>query len=332
MTVGAGLPLNSVSATAHGRHSMRWVLRYAFYCGVQVFDSNPLNSDQAIKKMFTPAAWRLLCRSSRDDFNPILRHRGLKFDALVLYAERLIEHGWQEAPPGHLLAYLIDQSYLFFDQPARVPRHHSDFMLMRIACREAKVTRHDYAMVTDWQDQSASPVTIRMRWTNLVRRAQLWRQQTEITLRQLPVINWHFYCKATAWRGYVIEPLQTPLALWHEGNAMGSCLFKLRRECGRSGRSRFFAVRHDGCQFATLELALSAVNEDSQGHDRLYGRWLLKDCRLAYNKLPPLTLINSMSIFAWQYTLWSRRPGRAALVDDKNISNAAVFRSPSILR
>ena len=324
MIAGAGLLSNPVPTKPLGSQSMQWVLRYAIFCGVEGPCRSARDSDHAIKKMFTPAAWRLVCRSSRNDFTPILRHRGLRFKDVVLYAERLIDHGWQKAPPGHLLAYLIDQSHVFFDQPARVPRHYSDFVLMRIACRELQVTRQDYATVTDWQNQSTFPVTIHMRWKNLVRRAHLWRQQTEITLRQLQRINWHFYCKATAWRGYVIEPLQTPLALWHEGIAMGSCLFKLRRECGLSTGSRFFAIRHGGFQFATLELAFAAVNEDSKGQDRLFGRWLLKDCRLAYNQLPSQKLINSMTIFAWQYTLWSRRPRRAALSYENNIFNLAV--------
>lgn len=311
MITGAGISSNPAPTKPLGSQSMRWVKRYAHFCGVEAACPSATASNQAIKKMFTPAAWRLVCRSSREDFTPILRHRGLQFDAIVLYAERLIQHGWQKAPPGHLLAYLIDQSHVFFDQPAGVPRHHSDFVLLRIACRELQVARHDYAMVTDWQDQSAYPITIHMRWRNLVRRAQLWRQQTEITLRQMPGINWHFYSRATAWRGYVIKPLQTPLALWHEGIAMGSCLFKLRRECGLFSGSRFFAIRRDGRSIATLELALAPVTENSQGQDRLYGRWCLKDCRLTYNMLPAKSLIDSMSYFAWQYTLWSRRPGRS---------------------
>lgn len=146
MIAGVDLSLIPVSASSPGNQSMRWALRYAIFCGIQAPDSDSSNFDQTIKKMFTPAAWRLLCRSSRENFNPILRHRGLKFDALVLYAERLIEHGWQEALPGHLLAYLIDQSYLFLINK----RVCQDTIQISCSCGLPAVKQRSHATTMQW--------------------------------------------------------------------------------------------------------------------------------------------------------------------------------------
>ena len=89
-----------------------WLLRYARRCQVKL-DASEVTA-HAIKGRFTPAAWRLLCRSSRESFIPILRNRRLAFDSMVHYAQSLVEHGFQLAPDPKFLDYFIQSSYLFF--------------------------------------------------------------------------------------------------------------------------------------------------------------------------------------------------------------------------
>lgn len=109
-------------------------------------------------------------------------------------------------------------------------------------------------------------------------------------------------------------PLTNEIDLWDEGQAMSSCLYKLRYLCKEASvPSRFFSIRKNGRRYATLELVCDLPAKGMRGPDRLYGRWRLQDCRLSHNRIPSEALVKMLIDFGWQYNLLSQRPGRAAV-------------------
>jgi len=309
---------------------MHWLLRYAKRCQVKL-DSSELTA-HAIKHKFTPAAWRMLCRSSRESFIPILRNRRLAFDSLVHYAQRLVEHGFQRAPEPEFLGYFIQSSYLFFDRMPGVPHKADEMTLLRLATRCGGVSRAQLRRVGEWLDWGQGSVTTHMTWRTVLRRADEWyrRQQavieqarTSCTSAQAPK-GWDFACGPVALDGYDIIPLVNDVDLWDEGQAMSSCLYKLRGLCKRATEpSRFFSVRKNGLRCATLELVQGKPYESQHGLGLMDGRWQLQDCRLSHNRLPLEELLTILDAFGRNYdTLFHQLPEaapRTALVQQDRL-------------
>jgi len=288
---------------------MDWLLRYALFCGVELDLNIPHGQD--LRRHFSAAAWRLICRTERQCFLPILRHRSLNFSDLAEYAQALVIRGWKTAPSGRLLAFFIDQSYLYFDNVATAPATDEKFNFLWVAGREPIIARSDLALVYNWKDLTQTEIERNHRWGALVRKARAWRNAQNISIRHQDGPQWHFFCHSLSWRGYELVPLRSPRDLWDEGAAMSNCLYKLRRECAPDGGSRYFSMRRFGRRVATLELMYQTPDEKMRGQDACFGRWEVLDCRFAYNRIPDSSMLNSMRVFAWQYTLWSRRPARA---------------------
>lgn len=288
---------------------MDWLLRYALYCGAEL--DPHISQDQALRLHFSVAAWRLICRSERQSFLPILRHRSLNFSDLAEYAQTLVDRGWKIAPPGPLLAFFIDQSYLYFNRAVSAPTTDAEFNFLWVAGREPEIARGDLALVHNWADLTQAEIERHHRWRALVRKARAWKAAQSISIRHQDGPQWHFFCHSLSWRGYELVPLRNPRDLWDEGLAMSNCLYKLRRECVPDGGSRYFSVRRFGRRVATLELMYHSSDKQMSGQDACFGRWEVLDCRSAYNQIPETALLDSLRVFAWQYTLWSRRPARA---------------------
>ena len=304
---------NSVSSPTNLRRSsdpqsLSWLVRYARHCGRLANDAGAPAETQ-LRALFGAAAWRVLCRSERSAFLPILRNRELDLDSLIQYCKDLALRSFVRAPRPDLLAYFVSQRRLYYTQRCRPPRD-IDFVLMRIASKEPSVRRADIARVYYGLDREQVSITARARWTTLVRRA---RQAAELELTKLQHAAhrpWHFYCREIPWRGLQITPLVDPVALWQEGAAMASCLYKLRPLCESAERSRFFSVCRGGKRLATLELYLTAPRRGDVGMDRELGRWIVRDLRLAHNAVPDAVLSASMKDFATLYNQWAKRPGR----------------------
>ena len=301
--------------TAAGKR-LDWLLRYARRCQIKK-DASELTA-QAIKSRFTPAAWRLLCRSSRRSFIPILRNQRLAFDSLVHYAQRLVEHGFQTVPDPELLDYFIQSSYLFFDRMPGVPHEADEMILLRLATRCGGVSRAQLRRVHEWLNWGQGSVTTRMTWRAVLRRADEWHRRQQAVVEQaranpasaqaLP--GWDFACGPVAWAGYDIIPLTSHIELWDEGEAMSSCLYKIRRFCSKSSEpSRFFSVRRSGLRCATLELVLLKSSKSRHGHGlgRMNGLWQLQDCRLSHNRLPPDEMVELLDAFGRHYDTLAQR-------------------------
>ena len=295
-----------------------WLLRYARHCRVELDASRP--EANALKSCFTQAAWRLVCRSGRDSFIPILHNRGLTFDSLVHYTQTLVENGFQTAPGPEMLGYFIRASYVFFDRKPSVPDNLEEMTVLHLATRHGLVTSEQLRRVHEWIGLDGFSLNKRMTWTSVLRRANTSHQR-----RLLSVMcdkanissgeknSWYFATGRLNWRSYEILPLANAAALWDEGQAMSSCLYNLRRLCNKTGKpSRFFSVTKNGRRHATLELVREPAHESMRGPDRIYGRWQLQDCRLSCNRLPSAKLIEALTDFSWHYNLLSQRPGRQA--------------------
>lgn len=296
---------------------LRWLSRYARHVHLRPEVSIPDAS--AIKSCFTPAAWRLLCRSDRSSFIPILRNRQLRYDSLIHYTQTLVDHGFQVAPSPELLAYFIQASYHFFDRMPRVPDSEDDLILLRLASRHGAASQRELQRIDEWLQSDGGAVSLRMTWGAVLRRAKAWhqRQQLEVSRARAEQLSsrpsdWHFACGPLPWRGYDITPLVNEVDLWDEGEAMSSCLYKLRYLCKKSSQaSRYFSVRMNGRRYATLELVRDLPAQGMRGPDRLYGRWRLQDCRLSHNRLPCEGLVKMLIDFGWHYNVLSQRPARA---------------------
>jgi hypothetical protein len=308
--------VSGTSAPAASK-DLRWLSRYARHVHLRPDISLP-NAD-AIKSCFSAAAWRLLCRSERSSFIPILRNRNLRYDSLIHYTQTLVDHGFQVAPSPELLAYFIQASYYFFDRMPRVPDSEEDMSLLRLASRHGAASQGELQRIDEWLQSDGGAVSLRMTWSAVLRRANAWhqRQQLEVSRARAEQLSsrpsdWHFACGSMPWRGYDITPLVNEVALWNEGEAMSSCLYKLRYDCKKASQpSRFFSVRKNGRRYATLELVRDLPDEGMRGPDRLYGRWRLQDCRLSHNRRPCEGLVKTLIDFGWHYNVLSQRPARA---------------------
>ena len=308
-----------LSVAAAGK-DISWLLRYARHCRVELDASRP--EANVLKSCFTQAAWRLVCRSGRDSFIPILRNRSLTFDSLVHYTQTLVENGFQTAPSPEMLDYFIRASYLFFDRTPSLPDSLEDMTILHLATRHGLVTSEQLRRVHEWVGRDGISLTKRMTWSSVSRRANTshQRQQLSVMCDKANISpgeknNWHFACGKLDWRSYEISPLANEVTLWDEGQAMSSCLYNLRRLCNKASvPSRFFSVTKNGRRHATLELVRMHAHQRMQGPDRIYGRWQLQDCRLSCNRLPSEKLIKAVTDFSWHYNLLSQRPGRQAVV------------------
>jgi hypothetical protein len=311
---------NSSPATANPLH---WLLRYARQGRIK---PGPDDLDaHAIKRCFTPPAWRLVCRSSRKSFLPLLRNRHLAFDSLVHYARRLAESGFQVAPNPVFLEYFIQSSYYFFDRMPGVPDQPDEMALLRLATRSSAggsrgVSRAQLRRVDEWLIWGQGAVSTRMAWSAVLRRANEWHRRQQVAVEHArsratgagAPAGWTFACGPVAWQGYEIVPLVNSIDLWDEGKAMSSCLYKLRGLCqAASAPSRFFSVRRNGRRHATLELVENMPNAgldtpaDRAALEKPGARWRLQDCRLSHNRLPPEALLELLTGFARHYSDYS---------------------------
>lgn len=313
---GPRLPPQSLSmsqtvptpSTAAGKN-LHWLLRYARHGGINL---NACRDEATtLKNCFTPAAWRLLCRSVKASFLPILRNRHLCFDSLGLYAQSLVTHGFQVAPNAELLDYFIQSSYLFFDRMPSVPHKPIDMTLLRLATRCGGVSRAQLRLVSEWQAWGPGSVTPHMTWRAVLHRANQWHQRQQVAIEHdrhratsaKATEGWKFACGPVAWHDCEIVPLVNGIDLWGEAQAMSNCLYKLRGLCQATGTpSRFFSVRRNGRRYATLELVCSLPELDGLEQQKLGECWRLQDCRLSHNRLPPEELIEQLSAFAMHYS------------------------------
>lgn len=307
-----GIPTTDASKDLH------WLSRYAHHVHFRPDISLPYAT--AIKSCFSAAAWRLLCRSDRSSFIPILRNQKLSFDSLIHYTQTLVDNGFQVAPRPKLLDYFIQASYYFFDRMPSVQASQDEMTLFRLATRHGAVSRKEFQRVHEWLNSDRGNVTTRMSWRAVLRRANDWHRRQQLVVDHARNSSnsaaspqtWHFACSTLAWRGFSIMPLANVIDLWDEGEAMSSCLYKLRYLCKKNrGPSRFFSVRRNGRRYATLELVCDLPDEGMRGPDRLYGRWRLQDCRLSHNRLPSQSLVKMLIDFGSHYNLLSQRPARA---------------------
>ena len=294
--------------------NMRWLLRYAHHCRVQLDARQP--EANALRGQFTTAAWRLMCRSNRDCFLPILRNRKLGFKCLVRYAQALAQSGFQITPNHDLLAYLIQSSYYFFNQTPEAPSSKSEIVLLRLATRHGTVGRMDFMRVHAWQGHGRGAVTPHMTWASVLRRANAWHQRQRLLVNHVKTgcseylpAKWQFACGPANWQEYEIVPLVNEVAVWDEAQAMASCLYQLRHICNKNtSPSRFFSVRKDGRRHATLELVCNQQYPPKHEPRQRTLRWQLQDCRLSHNRLPSDALVQALTGFAAHYTNLSQQP------------------------
>ena len=288
-------------------NELRWLTRYANHCGFHVAGHAPML--QALRTAFGAAAWRIVCRSPKASFMPILRNRELSIHSLITYCKRLAERSFVQAPQPILLAYFVRQRRLYFDRPCRIPQEN-DYDLIRVANRCVALNLRDIACVSNWTCESRTAILPTHKWSNLVFRARKYNEQEQVHLASLRHEVWHFFCYTTAWRGYQVEPITDNLDLWSEGQRHGNCLYRLRYECTAAAPSRFFRIKSDQKSIATLELAWRPPEQEFFGMDRVWGRWEMRDMRRSFNQLPDEKLIQAMQAFAWMYNCWAKRIGR----------------------
>jgi hypothetical protein len=323
------------SAKVPGHSSdQRWLVRYARHCKFQTAEHEPTTEAidlvvQGLRSAFGAPAWRLVCKSPKSAFLPILRSRELSLEDLITYCRRLAERSFVQAPQPILLTYFLRQRRIFHDRPCRVPED-DDYEIMRVANRHhigrqlqqqpghqhtdrpnrQSLTVRDIATVVNWAHQTCTQIKPNHQWSALLRRARKHFEQDRIQVASEKHAPWHFFCGAAPWRGHCITPIADPFGLWHQGQRHGNCLYKLRFECTSNQPSRFFSVTKAGHAVATLELAWRAPQSHFTGMDRVWGRWELQDLRLSYNRLPDPSLLDSMHSFATMYNTWSKRVHR----------------------
>lgn len=285
-------------------NQLRWLFRYANHCSFYVAGDLPML--QALRSAFGAAAWRIVCRSPKACFIPILRNQELSIHSLITYCKRLAERSFVQAPQPILLAYFVRQRRLYFDRPCRIPQD-DDYALMRVANRHGALRLRDIASVVNWAHQSRTDILPTHKWSALVMRASKYNEREQVHLASARHYPWHFFCRTTAWRGYQVEPITDTLGLWSEGQRHGNCLYRLRYECTAAAPSRFFRISRDGKSVATLELAWRLPLEEDVGMDRLWGKWQMQDLRLSYNRLPDEPLTQAMQAFAGMYNTWAKR-------------------------
>lgn len=297
----------SPAGTGHKPLDLNWLVRYARHCRFPLPERQL--PDQVLRAAFGAPAWRIVCRSPKERFLPILRNQELSIHSLITYCQRLAKRSFAQAPQAVLLAYFVAQRRRFHDTPCRVPEAE-DFDLIRVADREAHLSMSDIALVANWALQANFCVQTRHRWPAMVARARQYRQAERVRLAASNQSAWHFYCRALPWRGYWIEPLTNSAQLWAEGMALGHCVYRLRSLCACERPSRFFSIQAGIRRLATLELAWRPPERGDRGMDRQWGQWQLQDLRLAYNRPPDLQLLEAMRAFAWMFNVWAKRPAR----------------------
>jgi hypothetical protein len=268
---------------------MEWLLRYALYCGVPISRYN--NPGAALRERIGSPAWRLISRSGRDAFLPILRNRRFGFYALRAYADRLVEMGFQVAPAAHLVQHIIDLSYLYQDEPPDAPVAKRDLTLMRLAESAGKVSRREFALVHEWMIRTRPRIDARRSWRRLVLEAAAWRKKVEVDLSHAQDKPWDFVIDQIDIGDYRFVALKTPRDLWVEGVAMGHCLYALRCHCSSIRPSRFFSVRNGSAMVGTAEL-----QPQQQGNG-----WFLRDVRRSFNRLPEPALLLAAQEMASAY-------------------------------
>lgn len=284
-----------------------WLIRYAKHTGMDL--SAQGDSLPEIRSMFTAGAWRLLCRSARKDFLPILRNRELNLHSLLHYCEQLVQRSFVVAPPAILLHFFVNQRRLYFSLPCRIPEG-DDYDLIRVAARSPVLKTGDIASVANWVNQAGVAISARNSWGVLVVRARRFWQEKQRSLMEEGQEAWHFFCRGLDWRSYRIEPIGKPSQLWLEGRHQGNCLYKLRFECDALKPSRFFSISRAGRRVATLELSWRSPERGDRGMNLILGSWELQDLRKSYNRLPDQELLSCMHAFARQYDILAKRPGR----------------------
>lgn len=327
--------LDSVSYGTGNRPSsqrqpdLTWLVRFARHCGFKTAKSQIL--EQSLRAAFGLPGWRVLCRSPKSAFLPILRNRELNLESLITYCQRLAERSFVQAPQPILLEFFVTQRRHFYDRPCRVPQAE-DYDIIRVADRQRRLRLQDIASVTNWANQTRSQIQPGHQWRTLVLRARRYNERLSVELGTQDHEPWHFYCRDVTWRGLTIAPITEPVGLWSQGQRQGTCLYQLRHECAALKPSRFFAISRQGKALATLELAWRPPQAGDRAMDRVWGQWFLQDLRLSYNRLADEALLQAMLDFAWQYNLWAKRPGRQLpwLIEDTRyrIERGSGRRSP----
>ena len=267
---------------------MDWLLRYALHCEVALDHS--LGAAYALRDYFGLPGWRLLFRSGKAPFLPILRNRELGFAGLMRYVGTLVRLGWKAAPSPVLLQFLVDQRYLYVGElRAKVPERENEFLLMKIASRHGKVSRREFSEVYQWEHQTGTPLHPRNSWKRLVERARIWRAESRVRVAG-DGERWAFALQSARIGEFDVVALERSIELWEEQVAMSNCLFRLRRLCAGSGTSRFFSIRRGGRRIATAEL------QRRGGHD-----WFLRDCRLSFNRIPAPDVLGAAQELARLY-------------------------------
>jgi hypothetical protein len=286
--------------------NLHWLVRYARHCG---FKADGSTIEHALRSAFGAPAWRVVCRSQKHAFLPILRNRELSIHSLISYCKRLAERSFVTAPQPILLAFFTNQRRSFYNHSCRIPEPE-DYDLIRVANRERSLCLRDIAVVANWVHQSRSQIRSAHRWSSLVLRARKHFADELVRAQSEDHEFWHFFCGPVHWRGLVVEPIRDSMGLWMQGHDQGNCLYKLRFDCGALQPSRFFVVRRGTKVMATLELAWRPPKGGDRNMDRVLGCWFLQDLRLTFNRLPDETLLNAMHDFASMYNTWAKRPGR----------------------
>ena len=284
--------------------NLRWLQRYANHCGFQTGDANSMF--QALRQAFGAAAWRIVCRSPKAAFLPILRNQELSIHSLISYCKNLVERSFVQAPRPMLLDFYVRQRRLYFDRPCRIPLG-DDYDLIRVANRHELLSLRDIACVANWVHQSRSCILPGHKWSTLVMRASRYNERERIHLQSVRHEPWHFFSDNTTWRGYEVQPLRDAVALWQEGQRHNTCLYRLRFDCSALKPSRFFRISKEGQSMATLELVWRPPEPGFRGMDLVWGRWELQDLRLSYNRLPDENLVQAMQAFGQTYNLLSKR-------------------------
>ena len=290
---------------------MGWLARYAKHCDHAPNDHKSVG--HSLRAAFGAPAWRIVCKSPRSAFLPILRNRELSLHSLIEYCQQLAKRSFTRAPEPSLLDYFINQRRYFFDHPCRIPQGE-DYAIIRVANRLSlaghRLRIRDIALVSNWAHQSEACIQAGHHWRHLVMRAREFFESEQIRLCAEKFEPWHFYCTSTDWRGYKTRPITDAYGLWLQGQSQGNCLYKLRFECTSARPSRFFSVHERGKVIATLELHWCPPQSDWRGMDRVWGKWQLQDLRLSHNRAPGEDLLRAMTAFAGIYNEWAKRPAR----------------------
>jgi hypothetical protein len=269
---------------------MQWLLRYARYAGVHF----PRGVDPGIhlRRQFSAPAWRLIHRSGREPLRPVIANQRLGWSDLLVYVDRLVEMGFQVAPAAHLVQHVVDQSYLYFDEPPDPPVKKRDLTLIRLALRSGAVSRREFALVLEWVISTAPRIHDRRVWGGLMREAALWRAGKAVEEQSRSREPWAFALQDFQMFGLEFVPLRTPYEMWLEGVAMGSCLHALCRYCDREAHpSRFFSVRRGQARVATAEIQRAPDT----------GQWFMRDVRLSYNRVAGVKVVNAAEELAVAY-------------------------------